>query len=42
MMHRLALLLSLAVGSNAFMMVISFYSEDDRYDQTYLGNYVNL
>jgi hydrophobe/amphiphile efflux-1 (HAE1) family protein len=28
--------------SNAFMMVISFYSEDDRYDQTYLGNYVNL
>ncbi len=28
--------------SNAFMMVISFYSEDDRYDSTYLGNYVNL
>ncbi len=28
--------------SNAFMMVISFYAEDDRYDQTYLGNYVNL
>jgi len=28
--------------SQAFMMVISFYSEDDRYDQTYLGNYVNL
>ena len=28
--------------SNAFMMVISFFSEDDRYDQTYLGNYVNL
>ena len=28
--------------SKAFMMVISFYSEDDRYDQTYLGNYVNL
>ncbi len=28
--------------SNAFMMVISFYSEGDRYDQTYLSNYVNL
>src|SRR5210317_1685079 len=28
--------------SNAFMMVISFFSEDDRYDSTYLGNYVNL
>jgi multidrug efflux pump len=28
--------------SSAFMMVISFYSEDDRYDSTYLGNYVNL
>ena len=28
--------------SNAFMMVISFYTEDDRYDSTFLGNYVNL
>lgn len=28
--------------SQAFMMVVSFYSPDDRYDQTYLGNYVNL
>jgi multidrug efflux pump len=28
--------------SNAFMMVVSFYAPDNRYDQTYLGNYVNL
>ena len=28
--------------SQAFMMVISFYSPDDRYDQTYLSNYTNL
>ncbi|HBI15899.1 MAG TPA: hydrophobe/amphiphile efflux-1 family RND transporter [Desulfobulbaceae bacterium] len=28
--------------SQAFMMVISFFSPDNRYDQTYLGNYVNL
>lgn len=28
--------------SQAFMMVVSFFSPDDRYDQTYLGNYVNL
>ena len=28
--------------SNAFMMVISFFAEDDRYDQGYLSNYVNL
>ena len=28
--------------SQAFMMVVSFYSPDNRYDQTYLGNYVNL
>ena len=28
--------------SNAFMMVVSFSSPDNRYDQTYLGNYVNL
>lgn len=28
--------------SQAFMMVIAFFSEDDRYDQTYLSNYVNL
>ncbi len=28
--------------SSAFMMVAAFYAEDDRYDQTYLSNYVNL
>jgi hydrophobe/amphiphile efflux-1 (HAE1) family protein len=28
--------------SNAFMMVISLYSPDNRYDQTYLANYGNL
>lgn len=28
--------------SQAFMMVISVYSPDDRYDQTYLANYTNL
>ena len=28
--------------SQAFMMVAAFYAEDDRYDQTYLSNYVNL
>ncbi|HET9701053.1 MAG TPA: efflux RND transporter permease subunit, partial [Burkholderiales bacterium] len=28
--------------SSAFMMVISFYSPDDRFDPVYLGNYVNL
>ena len=28
--------------SNAFMMVISFFDKDDRYDQSYLSNYVNL
>jgi multidrug efflux pump len=28
--------------SNAFMMVISLFSPDDRYDQTYLANYGNL
>lgn len=28
--------------SQAFMMVVAFYTEDDRYDQTYLSNYVNL
>ncbi|MGW8193762.1 MAG: efflux RND transporter permease subunit [Desulforhopalus sp.] len=28
--------------SQAFMMAIAFYSPDDRYDQTYLSNYVNL
>jgi multidrug efflux pump len=28
--------------SNAFMMVISLYSPDDRYDQTYLANFGNL
>jgi len=28
--------------SNAFMMVISLYSPDNRYDQTYLSNYGNL
>jgi len=28
--------------SQAFMMVISFFAEDDRYDQGYLSNYVNL
>jgi multidrug efflux pump len=28
--------------SQAFMMVAAFYTEDDRYDQTYLSNYVNL
>jgi hydrophobe/amphiphile efflux-1 (HAE1) family protein len=28
--------------SQAFMMVAAFYTEDDRYDQTYLANYVNL
>lgn len=28
--------------SQSFMMVIGFYSPDDRYDTTYLGNYTNL
>jgi multidrug efflux pump len=28
--------------SNAFMMVISLYSPDNRYDQTYLSNFGNL
>jgi len=28
--------------SQAFMMVISIFSPDDRYDQTYLANYTNL
>ena len=28
--------------SQAFMMVISVYSPDERYDQTYLSNYTNL
>ena len=28
--------------SQAFMMVAAFYTEDDRYDLTYLSNYVNL
>ncbi|MBC2734037.1 MAG: multidrug efflux RND transporter permease subunit [Desulfobacteraceae bacterium] len=28
--------------SQAFMMVAAFYTEDDRYDLTYLANYVNL
>jgi multidrug efflux pump len=28
--------------SQSFMMVISVYSPDDRYDQTYLANYTNL
>ncbi len=28
--------------SQSFMMVISFYSPDDRYDSVYLGNYTNL
>jgi len=28
--------------SQAFMMVISFYSPDDRYDQVYLNNFTNL
>ena len=28
--------------SQSFMMVISFYSPDDRYDPVYLGNYTNL
>ncbi|WP_136797474.1 efflux RND transporter permease subunit [Desulfosediminicola ganghwensis] len=28
--------------SSAFMMVVAFYAEDDRYDQTYLSNYTNL
>ena len=28
--------------SQAFMMVISVFSPDDRYDQTYLANYTNL
>ncbi|WP_035058154.1 efflux RND transporter permease subunit [Desulfuromonas sp. TF] len=28
--------------SQAFMMVISFFSPDDRYDQTYLSNFTNL
>jgi multidrug efflux pump subunit AcrB len=28
--------------SQSFMMVISFFSPDDRYDTVYLGNYVNL
>ncbi len=28
--------------SSAFMMVISLYSPDDRYDQTYLSNFGNL
>lgn len=28
--------------SQAFMMVAAFYTDDDRYDQTYLSNYVNL
>ena len=28
--------------SNAFMMVISFFAKDDRFDQSYLSNYVNL
>jgi hydrophobe/amphiphile efflux-1 (HAE1) family protein len=28
--------------SQAFMMVISVYSPDERYDQTYLSNYANL
>ncbi len=28
--------------SQAFMMVAGFYTDDDRYDQTYLSNYVNL
>lgn len=28
--------------SNAFMMVISLFSPDNRYDQTYLSNYGNL
>lgn len=28
--------------SQAFMMAAAFYTEDDRYDQTYLSNYVNL
>lgn len=28
--------------SQAFMMVAAFYTDDDRYDLTYLSNYVNL
>ncbi len=28
--------------SQAFMMAVAFYTEDDRYDMTYLANYVNL
>lgn len=28
--------------SQAFMMAAAFYTDDDRYDQTYLSNYVNL
>jgi hydrophobe/amphiphile efflux-1 (HAE1) family protein len=28
--------------SQAFMMVASFFTEDNRYDQAYLNNYVNL
>ncbi len=28
--------------SNAFMMVISFFAEDNRFEQGYLSNYVNL
>jgi len=28
--------------SQSFMMVISFYSDDNRYSSAYLGNYVNL
>jgi multidrug efflux pump len=34
--------LSVQKRSSSFMMVISVYSPDDRYDPVYLGNYTNL
>jgi len=34
--------ISVQKRSGAFMMVISIYSPDDRYDPVYLGNYTNL
>lgn len=33
---------SVQTRSGSFMMVISIYSPDDRYDPVYLGNYANL
>jgi multidrug efflux pump len=33
---------SVSKGSSSFMMIVAVLSPDDRYDETYVGNYANL